>query len=81
MRSWKRLLRPIGAMASFSAALFLTLETGLPERAQFTGRISSGGLSIASEVGAIAPSFELQNLDGGKLNLLNTRGAPLIINF
>jgi peroxiredoxin len=81
MASWKRTFLLIGAVACFSAALFIILRTGLPERADFTGQLSASGLLIAPEVGAIAPTFALQKPDGDRISLGTMRGAPIIINF
>jgi len=81
--TWRliRFLQLIAAVVCLVTAIFLIHFTGLPERAQFTGRIIPGELPVAPEINAIAPPFELSTLDGSRLNLLNLRGHPTIINF
>ncbi|MBZ0285073.1 MAG: TlpA family protein disulfide reductase [Anaerolineae bacterium] len=63
------------------AAVFLLNAVALPERAQFTGRIIPGELPVAPEINAVAPPFELLALNNTRVNLLNLRGQPTVINF
>ena len=70
----------IGTLAVFSGAAIILLQTGLPERAQFTGALSDDDQIIAPEIGALAPSFEATALVG-HINLRQLRGLPVILNF
>lgn len=71
----------IGSAVALIAAAALAIQAGLPQRADFTGRLSDTGEWIAPEVGAFAPPFERPTLEGQRINLQNLRGAPVIINF
>jgi peroxiredoxin len=81
MPSWKRILLMIGAVVAFTAAFFVMVRSGLPERAQFTGQITAGGLTIAPELNAIAPGFELVNIQEKTISLSQVSGTPIIVNF
>lgn len=70
----------IGALAIFSGAAVILLQTGLPERSQFTGALGDNGQLIAPEIGALAPSFEATALIG-RINLRELSGFPVILNF
>jgi peroxiredoxin len=75
-----RLASLIGALAAFSGAAIMLLQTGLPERAQFTGALSDDDQIIAPEIGSLAPSFEAATRVG-RINLRELRGLPVILNF
>lgn len=81
MTTTKRALLLIVAVASLVTAAILLYTVGLPERAQFTGRIIPGELPVAPEINAVAPPFERLTLNGENLNTLDLRGHPIIINF
>ena len=70
----------MGAVAALIAAVALLVQSGLPQRAQFTGMISSEGW-IAPELNAIAPPFTRPTLDDNLFNLQNQSGSPIILNF
>ncbi len=70
----------LGAVVSLIAAFFVVWETGLPERATYTGFISAGE-EYAPELNAIAPLFEAQTLVGDTLRLADLRGKVVLINF
>jgi peroxiredoxin len=81
MPPFKRFVLLLGAVVALTTALVILINTGLPERAQFTGEISADGRVIAPELNAVAPDFTLTTLDGGEINLTSLRGTPLLINF
>jgi cytochrome c biogenesis protein CcmG/thiol:disulfide interchange protein DsbE len=77
----KRLFLILCALASLTGAFLLVLSTGLPERAEFTGRIIPGELPIAPELNAVAPPFSLPTLSNENISLYSLRGKPVVINF
>jgi peroxiredoxin len=81
MSPLKRIFLLITALAALTAALVILINTGLPERAQFTGEILPNGLMMAPELNAIAPDFTLMTLDDAEINLASLRGTPLLINY
>jgi len=76
----KRWILLVGAVVSLIAAFFVVWETGLPERAAYTGFIQAGE-EYAPELNAIAPPFEAQTLAGETLRLADLRGKMVLINF
>ena len=70
----------IAALAVFSGAAVILLQTGLPERSQFTGALGDNGQLIAPEIGALAPSFEAPSLVD-RIDFRQLRGTPVILNF
>lgn len=81
MLTWKRVGLLLGAGMAFIAALVVAFHTGLPQRAQFTGRVEADGRTIAPELNAVAPSFALYTLDNRLIELADLRGAPVVVNF
>lgn len=77
----KRLLLVIGAGATLAAALLILAWAGLPERAQFTGRLIEGERPVAPEIDAVAPPFETRRVDGSPFNLDEMRGQVVLLNF
>ena len=43
--------------------------------------LQAAGLAVAPRVGALAPDFELETLEGERFRLSELRGRPLLINF
>ena len=43
--------------------------------------LQTDGRDIAPEIGALAPDFELDTLNGGRFRLSDLRGRPLVVNF
>lgn len=66
---------------AFITAFFVMVQSGLPERAQYTGQITADGLSIAPELDAIAPAFELSSTQAKTISLSQLRGTPVVVNF
>ncbi len=64
-----------------AVAFLLLIQTGLPERARFTGQIISMDEIVAPEIRALAPDFERETLAGNTIRLSRLRGAPVILNF
>ncbi|MDQ7024573.1 MAG: TlpA disulfide reductase family protein [Anaerolineae bacterium] len=54
---------------------------GLPNRADYSGRVIEGLGRVAPEIGEIAPPFEQATLTGDTINLLDLRGESVIVNF
>ena len=81
MLSMRRALYLTGAAAAMSAALWLLITTGLPQRAAFTGQIIPGQRPIAPELNALAPDFERPDVNGNPIRLSDLRGAPVVVNF
>lgn len=71
----------LAAVVCLSTAFVLITAAGLPERATFTGQLLPGGQAVAPEIGAAAPPFQATTLTGETLNIRDTRGHPVIINF
>jgi peroxiredoxin len=76
----KRALLLLFAFLCLLAALLLVVNAGLPERATYSGEITSDG-TFAPELNAFAPLFTATRLDGETLNLRQLRGSPVVINF
>ncbi len=77
----KRAFLLAGSVAALAAALLVLFTVGLPERAAFTGQVIPGQLPIAPEINAVAPPFELINLEGDITRLADLRGQHILINF
>jgi peroxiredoxin len=43
--------------------------------------LASESLSVKAEVGALAPDFLLESVDGGEARLSDFRGRPVVLNF
>lgn len=76
----KRALLLLFAFLCLYAALVLIVNLGLPDRATYSGTISSEGI-FAPELNAFAPLFTASRVDGAVFNLLELRGSPVVINF
>lgn len=61
--------------------MIVALNVGLPTRAAYTGQVIPGQIPVAPEINAVAPPFELLNMDGERVRLTDLRGNPVIINF
>ncbi len=66
------------------------LITGCPQSSESDSTLSSssngassstGPPPIGTEVGNLAPNFQLQDLNGNTVSLSDLRGSPVIINF
>lgn len=62
-------------------ATMLVSLGGLPHRQNYTGTFVDNLGWVAPEVGAIAPPFSLQRLDGSLFALRDYAGQMVIINF
>jgi peroxiredoxin len=76
----KRSALLIGAVACWVTAFLIVVQTGLPERADYTGYLEAGQ-RVAPELNAIAPPFTLPALAGDNVRLADLRGRVVIINF
>lgn len=75
-----RLLAQIVAGLFIGVGTGLILAAGLPERQDYTG-VLSGDLMAAPQIGAIAPDFTRNRLDGVPLTLSQQRGKVVLLNF
>ncbi len=75
-----RPLLGLGALLCLAAAIALLVAAGLPDRANYSGQIDSGGQAIAPEIGAFAPAWSASTLTG-TLDLASLRGTPVVLNF
>lgn len=80
MSARTRTLLLLLAFLCLFTALALVINVGLPERATYSGAITRTG-TFAPELGALAPLFAAERIDGETLNLLELRGSPVILNF
>jgi peroxiredoxin len=69
------------AVVVLIAAAVLLYQTGLPQRADYSGLVIDGLGVVAPEIGAFAPPFEQANLSGDTLALFDLRGESVVINF
>ena len=70
-----------GAVIAAITAFVILADTGLPQRANFTGDLSANSRPVAPELGAFAPDFELQSAEGESIRLSDLQGQPVIVNF
>ncbi len=68
------------------AAFTLIILFGFPEKdatpaPTATGSSSSSGLSVAPEVGSLAPAWTLESVDAGKVSLQDYQGQTVLLNF
>ncbi|MBK8021329.1 MAG: TlpA family protein disulfide reductase [Chloroflexi bacterium] len=68
------------AVACWMAAAAVVLMTGLPERAAYSGVVTSGGVRSAPEIGALAPPFRTSSLNG-EADSADWLGQPVVLNF
>lgn len=80
MRRKEREILLVLAVVLIMAGMSLIVRASLPERADFTGAVIEGQ-RFAPEIGALAPPFTLQSLDGSERSLLDLRGRPVVVNF
>ncbi|MCB9454250.1 MAG: TlpA family protein disulfide reductase [Anaerolineaceae bacterium] len=77
--------KPVGrtlmAFVALVAAAVIVIAAGLPERADYTGESLFGTIPIAPEIGAQAPGFTADTLDGETITLGALRGQTVIVNF
>ena len=80
MSRFKRFGLLVGAVACWVAAFFVVNQTGLPERAAYSGFLAEGQ-RVAPELNAIAPPFTLLALTGNTVRLADLRGKVVVLNF
>ena len=74
-----------GVVIAVAAALWLTLLQ--PSGGDGVGVVElplwlpTEGLEVGSEIGDLAPDFDLETIDGGRFRLSDWRGQPVLINF
>ena len=82
----RTVLAGLGAVAAVALALWLALLRGgdgsggggiasLPEY------LRPAGAAVTAEIGAAAPDFELETMDGGRFRLSDWRGHAVVLNF
>ncbi|MBL8154053.1 MAG: TlpA family protein disulfide reductase [Anaerolineae bacterium] len=77
----ERMVLVVGAAVCVAAALLILAWVGLPERAQFTGRLIEGERPVAPEIDAMAPPFQTMRVEGSPFRLDETRGQVVVLNF
>lgn len=77
---WLRIAALGAALFCLAGGLVLLYRAGLPERASFTGSISTGGFT-APEIGAAAPPFHATLLNDDIVDLDSLRGSVVVLNF
>ena len=82
----RTVLAGLGAVAAVALALWLALLRGGDGAgeggvAPLPGYLLPPGATVAAEVGAVAPDFELETLDGGRFRLSDWRGHAVVLNF
>lgn len=77
----KRIVSAVGAVVCMVTALLILYRVGLPQRADYTGQTDLNQPSVAPELNAIAPDFELASLEGGRIRLSDLRGQTIVLNF
>ena len=74
-----------GVVIAVAAALWLTLlqpsNSGSGGVVELPSWLPMEGRSVGSAVGDLAPDFDLETIDGGRLRLSDWRGQPVLINF
>jgi peroxiredoxin len=89
-RVLRRVVYPLAVIAAIVAVIWWlearddapTSPTG--ERygpVQMPAALTTAGLDVAAEEGALAPDFLLETMDDSELRLSDLRGQPVIINF
>ena len=74
-------LNLLAAFLSLGAAFALLIDTGLPDRADYTEFRKDNGRTFAPEVGSPAPTFILRTASAEPLTLEGIRGTVTVINF
>lgn len=77
----QRITRMFIALITFMMALALLIRAGLPNRADYTGRLLEGIGYVAPEVGAFAPPFTATTLEGTPFELGYATGKTTLLNF
>lgn len=74
-----------GVVIAVAAALWLTLLQpsggGDGGVADLPAWLPTEGREVGSQVGDLAPDFDLETIDGGRFRLSDWRGQPVLINF
>ena len=74
-----------GVVIAVAAALWLTLLQ--PTNGGGEGVVDhpvwlpTEGREVGSEIGDVAPDFDLETVDGGRFRLSDWRGQPVLVNF
>ncbi len=83
----RTLLAGLAVVAIIAVALWLIFLRGGGGQPAATGvvplppELQTAGREIGPRIGQLAPDFELDTLDGGRLRLSDLRGQPLVLNF
>jgi len=70
----------ISAVVMLIVATVLVFNSGLPNRAEFTGQFVADEY-VAPEVNSLAPPIQGINISNNVINTYQLRGTPVIINF
>lgn len=83
----RTLLAGLAVVAIIAVALWLIFLRGGGGQPAATGvvplppELQTAGREIGPRIGQLAPDFELDTLNGGRLRLSDLRGQPLVLNF
>ena len=83
----RTLLAGLAVVAIIAVALWLIFLRGGGGQPAATGvvplppELQTAGREVGPRIGQLAPDFELDTLDGGRLRLSDLRGQPLVLNF
>ena len=82
----RTVLAGLGAVAAVALALWLALLRGGDGAgeggvAPLPDYLLAPGATVAAEIGAVAPDFELETLEGGRFRLSDWRGHAVVLNF
>lgn len=81
MSAFGKLLRLIVALGSLGAAVVMLRNTGLPQRAEYSGLRLKDGQYVAAEIGASAPHLALLTPNYNSFTLRPDHSKVTIINF
>ncbi len=76
-----KLTQLAAAVICLAAAIALVSDAGLPQRAEYSGYQTAGGLYAAPEAGSAAPSFTLRTLSQELFSLDSVKAEATIISF
>ena len=71
----------VAGVAAITAIAFVATNDLSREEFSLIEPVDTSGLEVAPVQGALAPDFKLATLDGGKLQLSELRGRPVMINL
>jgi thiol-disulfide isomerase/thioredoxin len=77
-KGWRPLLAGVVALLLVGGLYFLIKPATTASPGQEDGEAKP---EVAARIGALAPDFSLDSLEGGKVSLSDFRGQPVLLNF